>query len=142
MLLDDFHPFKSPSRYESTIVSLFFGHTHYDEFELFYDTEDLGRAVGIAYIGPSVTPYYDLNPGYRIYYVDGDHKDTTRVRILFLLDNETGLIRQPLFYFPFLRKNIFPLSITKHKKIKQQKQNRTRKKFFFVYRLLLIMKPG
>lgn len=23
----------------------------------------------IAYIGPSVSPYYDLNPGYRIYYV-------------------------------------------------------------------------
>lgn len=60
-------------------MSLFFGHTHFDEFELFYDTEDLGRAVGVAYIGPSVTPYYDLNPGYRIYYVDGDHKDTTRV---------------------------------------------------------------
>ena len=66
-------------RYESTIVSQFFGHTHYDEFELFYDTENLGRAVSIAYIGPSVTPYADLNPGYRIYYVDGDHEDTTRV---------------------------------------------------------------
>jgi len=33
----------------------------------------------VAYVGPSVTPYYDLNPGYRIYYVDGDHKSTTRV---------------------------------------------------------------
>ncbi|KAK3926133.1 Sphingomyelin phosphodiesterase [Frankliniella fusca] len=76
------------NRYESTIVSLFFGHTHYDEFELFYDTEDLGRAVSIAYIGPSVTPYYDLNPGYRIYYVDGDHKDTTRA----VVDHETWVM--------------------------------------------------
>ncbi|XP_026276630.1 sphingomyelin phosphodiesterase [Frankliniella occidentalis] len=76
------------NRYESTIVSLFFGHTHYDEFELFYDTEDLGRAVGVAYIGPSVTPYYDLNPGYRIYYVDGDHKDTTRA----VVDHETWVM--------------------------------------------------
>lgn len=42
----------------------------------------LGRATSIAYIGPSVTPYYDLNPGYRIYYVDGDHEDTTRVSFL------------------------------------------------------------
>ena len=33
----------------------------------------------MAYVGPSVTPYYDLNPGYRIYYIDGDHKSTTRV---------------------------------------------------------------
>lgn len=67
------------SRYESTITSQFFGHTHFDEFEVFYDTKDFGRANNIAYIGPSVTPYNDLNPGYRIYYVDGDHDITTRV---------------------------------------------------------------
>ena len=36
----------------------------------------------MAYVGPSVTPYYDLNPGYRIYYIDGDHKSTTRVSAL------------------------------------------------------------
>lgn len=65
--------------YESTITAQFFGHTHYDEFQVFYDTSDLGRALGIAYVGPSVSPYYDLNPGYRIYYVDGDHSKTTRV---------------------------------------------------------------
>lgn len=69
-------------RYESTITAQFFGHTHFDEFELFYDTQDLGRPVSIAYVGPSVTPYYDLNPGYRIYYVDGDREHSTRV-ILF-----------------------------------------------------------
>lgn len=40
---------------------------------------ELGRALGIAYLGPSVSPYYDLNPGYRIYYVDGDHEKSTRV---------------------------------------------------------------
>lgn len=67
-------------RYESTITAQFFGHTHYDEFQVFYDTQDLRRALSIAYVGPSVTPYYDLNPGYRIYYVDGDHPKTTRVR--------------------------------------------------------------
>jgi len=67
------------NRYESTIAAQFFGHTHFDEFELFYDTQDLGRPVSIAYVGPSVTPYYDLNPGYRIYYVDGDREHSTRV---------------------------------------------------------------
>lgn len=70
-------------RYESTITAQFFGHTHYDEYELFYDTQDLGRANNIAFIGPSVTPYYDLNPGYRIYYVDGDHDKSTRVKYLY-----------------------------------------------------------
>ncbi|XP_072401244.1 sphingomyelin phosphodiesterase isoform X1 [Diabrotica undecimpunctata] len=66
------------NRYESTIVAQFFGHTHYDEFEVFYDKKDLSRAINIAYIGPSVTPYYDLNPSYRLYYVDGDHDKSTR----------------------------------------------------------------
>ncbi|KAJ8940103.1 hypothetical protein NQ318_016019 [Aromia moschata] len=68
------------SRYESTITSQFFGHTHFDEFEVFYDHTDLSRAVGIAYVGPSVSPYYNLNPGYRIYYVDGDHDKSTRFK--------------------------------------------------------------
>ena len=44
-----------------------------------------GRATNIAFIGPSVTPYWDLNPGYRIYYVDGDHSETTRA----VVDHET-----------------------------------------------------
>uniref|UniRef100_A0A1B6CHV1 Saposin B-type domain-containing protein n=1 Tax=Clastoptera arizonana TaxID=38151 RepID=A0A1B6CHV1_9HEMI len=76
------------NRYESTITAQFFGHTHYDEFEIFYDNEDLGRAISIAYIGPSVTPYFDLNPGYRIYYVDGDHDHTTRS----VIDHESWIM--------------------------------------------------
>lgn len=31
------------SRYESTITAQFFGHTHFDEFEVFYDPKDLGE---------------------------------------------------------------------------------------------------
>lgn len=73
------------SRYESTITAQFFGHTHYDEFEVFYDHKDLSRPSSIAYVGPSVSPYYDLNPGYRIYYVDGDHDKSTRS----VIDHET-----------------------------------------------------
>ncbi|XP_057330103.1 sphingomyelin phosphodiesterase isoform X2 [Microplitis mediator] len=76
------------NRYESTIAAQFFGHTHYDEFQLFYDTADLGRALSIAYVGPSVSPYYDLNPGYRIYYVDGDHPKTTRM----VVDHESWVM--------------------------------------------------
>lgn len=32
------------NRYESTIASQFFGHTHYDEFEVFYDHNDLSKS--------------------------------------------------------------------------------------------------
>lgn len=31
------------SRYETTIIAQFFGHTHYDEFEVFYDHKDLSK---------------------------------------------------------------------------------------------------
>lgn len=76
------------TRYESTITGQFFGHTHYDEFEVFYDPQNMTRATSIAYIGPSVSPYNDLNPGYRIYYVDGDHEHTTRL----VIDHESWIM--------------------------------------------------
>lgn len=111
------------ARYESTVTAQFYGHTHFDEFEVFYDPKDLsefcpdiiyapraqhlsnfsflsspssssfqfyliGRATSIAYIGPSVTPYDNLNPGYRIYYVDGDHDATTRL----VIDHENWIM--------------------------------------------------
>lgn len=91
-------------------MAQFYGHTHYDEFEMFYDPHDLskyrryistatrcltsfvfivsGHPNNIAYIGPSVSPYYDLNPGYRIYYVDGDHDTTTRL----VVDHESWIM--------------------------------------------------
>ncbi|XP_064651922.1 sphingomyelin phosphodiesterase-like [Lineus longissimus] len=73
------------NRYESTIVAQFFGHTHTDSFELFFDEKNVTRPTSIAYVGPSVTSYPDLNPGFRIHTLDGDHKETTRM----VLDHET-----------------------------------------------------
>ncbi|KAK3858597.1 hypothetical protein Pcinc_035220, partial [Petrolisthes cinctipes] len=70
-------------RYENTVRAQFYGHTHYDEFEIFHD--NTGRPCGVAYISPSQTPWFDLNPAYRIYYIDGDRQDTTRL----VLDHET-----------------------------------------------------
>lgn len=47
-----------------------------------------GRATNIAYIGPSLTSYWDLNPGYRIYYIDGDYNGSTRM----VVDHETWIL--------------------------------------------------
>ncbi|RXG73749.1 Sphingomyelin phosphodiesterase, partial [Armadillidium vulgare] len=66
------------NRFETTISAQFFGHTHYDEFELFYDEYRSRRAINVAYIGPSVTSYYGLNPGYRIYTVEGDYEGSNK----------------------------------------------------------------
>uniref|UniRef100_A0A0C9R6Z6 Sphingomyelin phosphodiesterase n=1 Tax=Fopius arisanus TaxID=64838 RepID=A0A0C9R6Z6_9HYME len=76
------------NRYESTIAAQFFGHTHYDEFELFYDMKNITRPVSVAYVGPSVTPYDRLNPGYRIYYIDDDEASPSRQ----VIDHETWIM--------------------------------------------------
>lgn len=79
---------KIVQRFEYTITAQFFGHTHYDEFKVSYDLDDVTHPVGVSYISPSVTPWSSLNPGYRIYYVDGDHDTTTRQ----VIDHETWVM--------------------------------------------------
>lgn len=74
------------NRYESTVTAQFFGHTHRDEFEIFYDASSgEKRPTNIVYIGPSVTTYDSVNPGYRIYTVDGNYPQSSRA----VLDHET-----------------------------------------------------
>uniref|UniRef100_A0A3Q2YCR2 Sphingomyelin phosphodiesterase 1 n=1 Tax=Hippocampus comes TaxID=109280 RepID=A0A3Q2YCR2_HIPCM len=76
------------NRYESTITGQFFGHTHFDEFQMFYDGETVTRPLGVAFISPSVTTYINLNPGYRVYYVDGNYHGSSRL----VLDHETYIL--------------------------------------------------
>ncbi|KAJ8986281.1 hypothetical protein NQ317_009991 [Molorchus minor] len=72
-------------RFQSTVVAQFYGHSHADEFEVFYETAEYSRATSVAYLGPSVTSYINFNPAYRIYYIEGDHEETNRE----VLDHET-----------------------------------------------------
>ncbi|GAA6232060.1 sphingomyelin phosphodiesterase [Lates japonicus] len=76
------------NRYESTITGQFFGHTHLDEFQMFYDEATMTRPLGVAFIAPSVTTYVNLNPGYRVYYVDGNYRGSSRL----VLDHETFIL--------------------------------------------------
>lgn len=55
---------KVVNRYESTIAE-FFGHSHKDHFIAFFD------ATRATNVGPSGTSYKNLNPGFRLYEVDG-----------------------------------------------------------------------
>lgn len=59
-------------RYTHTIAAMFFGHSHEDVFSVYYaDGATSDRdAVGIALIGPSLTPLRLVNPGVRLYDVD------------------------------------------------------------------------
>ena len=68
-----------------TIAAIFFGHTHMDQVQLFYDflPESLSESglrntsmlnysapIQTGYIGPSITPLTGLNSGYRLYTID------------------------------------------------------------------------
>ncbi|KAF9362054.1 Sphingomyelin phosphodiesterase [Mortierella sp. NVP85] len=54
------------------IAEQFFGHSHRDEFALYYapGAKSTQTAISTGWVGPSVTPYTGLNPGFRIYKVD------------------------------------------------------------------------
>ncbi|KZT56588.1 sphingomyelin phosphodiesterase, partial [Calocera cornea HHB12733] len=59
-------------RFHSTIVGVFSGHTHRDEYELFWSDDGNktpANAIVMNWIGPSVTPFTQLNPGWREYKV-------------------------------------------------------------------------
>ena len=69
------------SRYESTIAGQFFGHTHQDEFQMFYDVDEQQphdnktqfkhlRPTSVAFVAPSATTFGGVNPGYRVYTID------------------------------------------------------------------------
>lgn len=66
-------------RFQNTIVNHFFGHSHRDEYELYFDEENGNKPIGVGYLAPSMTTYTNLNPGYRVYHIDGDRVNSTWV---------------------------------------------------------------
>ncbi|KIJ54050.1 hypothetical protein M422DRAFT_73723 [Sphaerobolus stellatus SS14] len=56
------------------IANIFFGHTHEDQFSIFYSNNatniNAANAQTVAWIAPSITPLTNLNSGFRVYEVD------------------------------------------------------------------------
>jgi hypothetical protein len=56
------------------IANIFFGHTHEDEFMVYYanngTVQDADNALSTGWIMPSITPLENLNSGFRLYEVD------------------------------------------------------------------------
>lgn len=60
-------------QYHSIISAQLFGHTHKDEFEIIYDSNNSTQTpIGISYLAPSVTPFTNQNPAVRVYEFDSD----------------------------------------------------------------------
>lgn len=69
-------------RFSDTIVAQFYGHTHYDEFLVFYDVETMSQPISFGFVTPSVTTWTTHNPSYRIYTVDNDSMVLSRIVVL------------------------------------------------------------
>ncbi|XP_015834710.2 sphingomyelin phosphodiesterase isoform X1 [Tribolium castaneum] len=61
---------KIVERFANTIAGQFVGHTHQDEFYVYYNCSDDTQAVGAAFNGAAVTPWIESNPSYKIFDVD------------------------------------------------------------------------
>ncbi|XP_071451895.1 sphingomyelin phosphodiesterase-like [Hetaerina americana] len=59
------------NRFENTVVAQFTGHTHREELHLYYDEEEPTRPTALSFCGGSGTSFTNVNPNYRVYYIDG-----------------------------------------------------------------------
>ena len=66
----------------ANFVVQFHGHTHNDEFKVFYDIETNTRPINVAYVSPSVTSWKNMNPAYRIFTMDGDYDGSSHVSLI------------------------------------------------------------
>jgi len=59
------------NRYANTIAGLFYGHTHSDQFSVFYEDANITKnATEVMYVAPSVTTFSWRMPTYRVYTID------------------------------------------------------------------------
>ena len=83
----------------ATVAGVFFGHTHEDQIQIFYDFAptslqpdsrirnttdiDYAKPLTVGYIGPSITPLTGNNAGYQLYQVDARTFSITGVQTYF-----------------------------------------------------------
>ena len=77
-------------RFENTVRAQFFGHTHNDQFVVFYDSETQSRPLNLGFVTPSVTTYTGMNPSYVLYTVDGPSQEASYVRNTYMYSKFYG----------------------------------------------------
>ncbi|CAG0891621.1 unnamed protein product [Darwinula stevensoni] len=60
-------------KYRGVVKAQFYGHDHDDRFQVMVGDND--TVLGVAFLGPSLTPLRKMNPAYRIYTVDAHSKE-------------------------------------------------------------------
>lgn len=103
------------NRYESIIAAQFFGHTHTDRFEIYYDMyTGFKRPLSVGYTAPSLTTYTNLNPGYRVYEIDGFYNGSTWTVLdhsTFIMNlTESNLKDEPVWLKEYSAKETYNMS--------------------------------
>jgi len=103
------------------VANIFFGHTHEDQFSIFYANNATSisaqTAQSVAWIGPSITPLTNLNSGFRVYEVDTGtfeildaHTWSSDVSTYPSLDHQT--VHGPSYSFEYSTRDAYGQNIT------------------------------
>ena len=101
----------------ATVAGVFFGHTHEDQIQIFYDYAasslkpgtqirnttdvDYAKPLTVGYIGPSITPLTGNNAGYQVYQVDAKTFSITGVQTYFANVSESLTWTTPEWQFEY-----------------------------------------
>ena len=99
----------------ATIAGIFFGHTHEDQLQIFYDYNstslngtlrdtnaiDLTKPLTMGFIGPSITPLTGNNAGYQLYQVDSKTFEITGIQTYFANVSESLTWTSPVWEFEY-----------------------------------------
>lgn len=100
----------------ATIAGVFFGHTHEDQIQIFYDylpssmssgilrnttAVDYSKPLTVGWIGPSITPLTGNNAGWQLYQVDSKTFEVTGVQTYFANVSEANSWTSPAWKFEY-----------------------------------------
>ncbi|KAF2236806.1 hypothetical protein EV356DRAFT_481645 [Viridothelium virens] len=104
----------------ATIAGIFFGHTHEDQLQIFYDylpdstvagknstslrnttLVDYSKPLQMGFVGPSITPLTGYNAGYQLYQVDAKTFSVTGIQTYFANVSDSLNWHTPVWDFEY-----------------------------------------
>lgn len=114
----------------ATIAGIFFGHTHEDQIQIFYDylpnstytmngktyrntsLVDYSKPLQMAFIGPSITPLTNNNAGYQLYQVDAQTFSITGIQTYFANISNANSWTTPVWQFEYDARSVYTPATT------------------------------
>ncbi|KAL9132004.1 MAG: hypothetical protein Q9217_000214 [Psora testacea] len=109
-----------------TIAGVFFGHTHEDQVQIFYDYSetslngtlrnttdvDYSKPLAMGFIGPSITPLTGNNAGYQLYLVDSKTFEVMDIKTYFANVSESLTWHEPVWQFEYATRSTYNVNGT------------------------------